>query len=195
MGYTVHHRRVGAIKKTKNHDFAISFLYSNYDKNGSQLSSLCNILKIMRKNVKSDFKKYHFLLNLWVEADKNTINLVCYNSKICIINVRQNNKEVGTAIWMGNTAHCYTNRAVDKITYSGIIDSSRRQNVFAQIKVIKRLIQLRYDERRVEVEKNIQDDDHIMKDNNKASHEKYSCLLYTSPSPRDRQKSRMPSSA
>ena len=29
----------------------------------------------------------------------------------------------------------------------------------------------------------------------KLSHHGYSCLLYTSPSPRDRQKSRMPSSA
>ena len=28
-----------------------------------------------------------------------------------------------------------------------------------------------------------------------AGHTKYTCLLYTSPSPRDRQKSRMPSSA
>ena len=32
-------------------------------------------------------------------------------------------------------------------------------------------------------------------DFDKKAHEIYSCLLYTSPSPRDRQKSRMPSSA
>ena len=69
-------------------------------------------------------------------------------------------------------------------------ENARREDVLRKVEEIK----VNMERKRVAREKY----DAHMRENPQAAgtdYEKWDCLLYTSPSPRDRQKSRMPSSA